>query len=222
MSTVEGAGECGREIQSGVSLRSMTVKLSIQKKAKVLDENQKSTSIAGVVYGPKFPSTAVVVDRKEFEKTYKEVGESTIVELVGLDSVVEVLIKEVDFSPLKSQIVHVDFYVLEAGKDISTAVPLHFVGEAPVTKTGAVINKVMHEVKITCKPSQLPAHLEVDLSLLNLPEDKICISDLVLPKGVKVQEAETEVIAIAETVEEEMSETKVVTESVAVTAPETV
>jgi large subunit ribosomal protein L25 len=181
----------------------MTVTLPIEprvkSKAKISGEK-----IAAVVYGPKHPATPVSVDKKEFDKTFKMAGESTIIELTGLEHPVDVLIKDVSFGPLKGGIVHVDFYVVEKGKEMTAHIPLHFIGEAPATKLGAVINKVLHEVTVTCKPNDLPAHLEVDLSKLVTMEDKLHVSDIVCPKGVKISQDPHDVVAQAEAVEEEV------------------
>ncbi len=182
----------------------MTVQLTIQKRAKVLDSNAKSTSIAGVVYGPKFPSTPITMDRKEFEKVYKAAGESTVLSLTGLESPVEVLIKEIDFSAIKGQVTHVDFYAIEKGKEVTTHVPLHFIGESAAAKAGAVIDKVLHEVTVTATAANLPTHFDVDLSLLKTAEDMIHVSDLVSPKGVKIDTDQNEVVAKAELIKEEV------------------
>ena len=179
----------------------MTVKLAIQPRNKKSDN--PTEHISGVVYGPNFPSTPVAVDRKEFDKVFKEAGESVIVELNGLDKPVEVLIKEVDFSPVKGGIIHVDFYALDKNKEITTDIQLHFINEAPAAKLGAVINKVLHEVTVTCKPNDLPAHIDVDLALLVDVESKIHISDIVCPKGVKIDQDPHDMVALAELIEEE-------------------
>ena len=177
----------------------MTIKLSVEPRAKVLSSNSESGSyIVGVVYGPKFAATKVQVDKKEFEKLFKQVGESTVVELNGLESPVNVLIKEVVFSPLKGAVVHVDFYALEMGKEITTHIPLHFKNEAPAVKEGAVIDKVLHEVVVTCTPDLLPAHVDVDLAMLAATGAKIHISDLVFPKGVFCKNDKHETVAVAE------------------------
>ncbi len=189
----------------------MTVILPVQAKAKLVKSSLNSAvQIAGVVYGPKFPSTSIVVDRKEFEKTFKSAGESTVIELSGLDTPVDVLIKGVVFAPIKGGIVHVDFYALEKGKEITTRVPLHFVNESPAAELGAVIDKVLHEVEVVCKPNNLPAHIEVDLGLLVQAEDKIHISDIVCPKGVVITQDLHDVVAIAKAVEEEVTEESLV------------
>ncbi len=181
----------------------MTIQLTIQKRAKVLDSNTKSLSVAGVVYGPKFPSTPIMMDRKEFEKIYKESGESTVLSLVGLDGEMEALIKDVEYSPIKNQVTHVDFYVIEKGKEVTAHVPLHFVGESEAVKSGAMIDKVLHEVTVTAKAANLPAHLDIDLGLIKTVEDKIHVSDIKLGAGVKMVSDGHEVVAKAEMIKDE-------------------
>lgn len=161
--------------------------------------------IPGIVYGPKQESLPISLDQKVFEKLFKEAGESTIITLEGLGQPVEVLIKEVEFHPVKLQISHVDLYAIERGKEITTDVPLHFEGEAPATKLGAVINKILHSVEVTCRPSKLPDSIKVDLSKLADVEDRIVVSDLVVGEGVTINDDADEVVAIADEVKEEES-----------------
>lgn len=163
-------------------------------------------SIPGIVYGPKQEPISVVVDRKDFEKTFKAAGEATVISLEGLPTAIDVLVKDVTFAPIKGGIVHIDFYALEKGKEVVAHVPLHFIGEAPVEKLGAVVNKVIKEVTVSCQAANLPAHIDVDLSLLTELEAKIKVSDLTLSKGVKITEGPDVVIAIAEAVKEEVIE----------------
>jgi len=179
----------------------MTVKLAIQPRGKKKDN--KADLISAVVYGPKHPSTPIAVDRKEFDKVFKVAGESVIVELNGLAKPVEVLIKGVDFSPVRGEVIHVDFYALDKNKEITTDIQLHFINEAPSTKLGAVVNKVLHEVTVTCKPDDLPAHLDVDLALLVNLESKIHVSDIVCPKGVKIEQDLEDMVALSELIAEE-------------------
>ena len=115
------------------------------------------------------------------------------------------LVKEVVFSPIKGGIVHVDFYALEKGKEITTNIQLHFINESPAEKLGAVVNKVLHEVEVVCKPNDLPSHIDVDLGLLVTTEDKIHISDIVTPKGVKITQDASDVVALAESIAEEVA-----------------
>lgn len=175
----------------------MTLHVSVQKRTnETRAQLQQADMIPGVVYGPKQPTLPISISRAAFEKTFKEAGESTIISLQGLDEPVEVLVHQVDFHPTKPGFLHVDFYAIERGKDMTTEVPLEFVGESPIEKTGAMINRVLHEVTITCRPSNLPKHIEVDLTQIQSEEDNILVSALVVPEGVVIETDPEEVVAV--------------------------
>jgi large subunit ribosomal protein L25 len=175
---------------------------------------RQSGLIPAVVYGPKQPSVAVTIEKKAFDSLFKTAGESTIIMLKGLPNPVEVLVHDVDFSPTKGGIMHVDFYAVEAGKEITTHVALEFIGESPAEKTGAMVSKIMHEVEVTCMPNVLPSHIDVDISMLTEVDQKIHISDLKLPKGVTVENDAHDVIAlVAEGGDDGDSEAAEVTEA---------
>jgi len=170
------------------------------KKVKLLRAEGK---IPAVVYGFGVESTNIVVDNKEFIKLYKEVGESTIVDLMldGKKSPMKVLIKEIDVDYVNRKLRHVSFYVVNMKEEIDTAVPLVLINEAPAEKTGAVVLQSINEVEVRCLPSDLPSEFEIDRSLLIEIGDSIAIKDIVLPKGVKLmmEEGELEQAIVAAT-----------------------
>lgn len=187
----------------------MTITLTVEKrgdKAESADALRNKGILPGVVYGPKQDATPLSIDKKAFEKVLKEAGESTIVNLEGLGAATEVLIHDVSFDPHKGGITHVDFYAIERGKELTVDVPLEFIGEAPVEKTGATANKVLHEIEVTCRPSKLPSHIDVDLSVLVNEESVIHIKDLSIPEDVKVENDPEEVVVNVSAAREEESE----------------
>ncbi len=201
-------GDSCREKRVVLSYWYMTATLS----TKVRTESKRlnlTEIIPGVVYGPKQTPIRVEVNRKEFEKLFKVAGESTVIELTGLDKKISTLVKDVAFSPTKGGIVHVDFYALEKGKEVEAHVPLHFIGESGATKLGAVVNKVLHEVMVVSQPDCLPAHIDVDLALLSGLESRITVGDIVLPKGVAIKADAHEVVALVEVIKDEPVEASV-------------
>lgn len=177
----------------------MTISLAVTARDKSIkgEAIRQGGDVPAVVYGPKQTAIAITLPGKEFEKVRKEAGESTIIELTGLEEKLEVLMKDITFSPVKQTITHVDFYAIEKGKDITTDIALEFIGEAPVedSKKGTV-TKVLHEVEVTCKPNLLPSHIDVDISVLKTIEDKIHISDLIVAKGVHINAEADDVVAV--------------------------
>ena len=184
----------------------MTVKLDVTQRTTRAEAVRKSGDIPVVVYGPKQEPISIAVNKSIFEKVLKEAGESTIINLVGLGEDIEVLVHDVSFNPAKGGVEHVDFYAIEKGKEIKVHVPLEFIGEAPATKTGGSLTKVLHEIEVTCKPSALPQHIEVDVSGLDSFEKQIHVKDLTIPSGVKVENDPEEVVALVQEVQEEPEE----------------
>lgn len=181
----------------------MTLVVTERDNMKSLETLRASGNIPAIVYGPAQSPITISLDGKVFEKILKEAGESTVLQLAGLKSPVDVLIKEVDFNPVKQRVNHVDFYAIAKGREITTHVSLHFINEAPIeeSRIGSV-TKVMHELEVTCKPTDLPSHIDVDLSVLTSVADKILVSDLMLSKVVKVSEApETPIVVVSEVVQ---------------------
>lgn len=189
----------------------ITLPIILRDKSNKLAALRKNGDLPAVVYGAKQESVAITVNAKAFDKVIKEAGESTIIELTGLKSPLEVLIKDVDFNAIKGQIDHVDFYVVEKGKEMTTHVTLHFIGEAPAEKTG-LVNKVLHEIEITCLPKDLPNHVDVDLTTLVEVGDKILVKDLKLAAGVKVHVQAEDVVVVVNPQNEEVEEVVAVEE----------
>jgi len=184
----------------------MTWTLEVTKRTergKALKQLREKGVIPGVMYGPKEENVSISVDGVTFEKVLKEAGESSIISLKGLDGEKEVLVHDVVFDPVKGGVSHVDFYAIEAGKELVTDVPLEFVGEAPVLKIGGNISKALYEIEIRCLPKDLPHDIEVDLSVLVDLESSIHIKDLKIPNGITVtNDPEDTVASVVEAVEE--------------------
>lgn len=186
----------------------MTVKLDVAPRTEKVKTVRAEGKVPGVVYGPKQEPVSISVDAFTLERLVREAGESTIITLEGLAQPVEVLIHGVEFDAKRSAVAHVDFYAIERGKELTTNVALEFIGEAPVVKTGATPNKILHEVEVTCRPSDLPSEIVVDLSVLADEEAVIYVKDLVVPAGVKIEnDAEEIVVTVSVARTEEVDET---------------
>lgn len=172
-------------------------------RGKKMEALRKSGKLPAVVYGPKEPASAITIDQSAFEKMFKETGESSVITLTGLGGNKDVLVHDVAFDSRRGGIIHVDFYAIEAGKEIEVDVPLHFTGESPAIKLGGTLTKVLHEVSVTCEPSKLPKEIIVDVSVLETFGSQIHVSNLVLPDGVKVQNDPTDVVVLVQAVAEE-------------------
>jgi large subunit ribosomal protein L25 len=187
----------------------MTFSLTVEArdtKGKKLAALRAEGKLPGVVYGPKEKATPLLVDRAAFEKVLKDAGESSVITLEGLDTPKEVLVHDVAFDPTRGGATHVDFYAIEAGKELTLHVPLEFIGEAPALKQGGTLTKVLHEIEVTCVPANLPQHIDVDISALDSMEAQIHVKDLKIPAGVTVENDPEDVVVLVQAVVEEAEE----------------
>ena len=144
----------------------MTVKLEVEKREEAAIATRKAGRVPGIVYGPKQEPIKLSVDAHTFNKTLQEAGEATIISLEGLGEELEVLIQEVSFDAARGGAEHVDFYAIERGKELTTNVPLEFIGEAPATKSGATVSRTVQDLEVTCRPRDLPSNIEGDQTML--------------------------------------------------------
>ncbi len=163
--------------------------------------------LPAVVYGPKQKSTPIILSRKEFEHIFKEVGESSVIELKGLDVPLQVLIYDVDYDPVTSVVRHVDFYATEKGAKVQVAVPIIFIGESPAIKSGASLVKVLHEIEIEAEATKIPHDITVDISILKNIEDQIRVGDITFGTGVKPVTEPEEVVILVQEIKEEVIDT---------------
>lgn len=183
----------------------MTTKVAIA--ARTAGQALPEGHIPAVVYGPKQEPVSISLEEKVFDKIRREAGESTIVELSGLAEPIEVLIKEVDFDPVKLRMLHVDFYAFERGKDMTTTVVIELVGEAPAEKNNiGSVTKVLQEITVTCRPSALPSHIDVDISGMIDADSKITVADLPVLEGVVYEAEPEETVAVVSVAKEEVDE----------------
>lgn len=159
-------------------------------------EARKAGLIPAVYYGSHTKSTAIYVNQTVFVKIFKEAGESTIVTLDTGKEKYSSLIHDVQRDPVNNKVSHVDFYTIEANQTLRVDVHLEFVGVSNAVKSlGATLVKTMHDVEVECLPQDLPHSIEVDISKLENIDDSIYLKDLILPKGVKIQGHDTDVVA---------------------------
>ncbi|PIR96949.1 MAG: 50S ribosomal protein L25 [Candidatus Doudnabacteria bacterium CG10_big_fil_rev_8_21_14_0_10_41_10] len=190
------------------------LKVSAQNRAEVRKQAQKLRReglLPGVVYGKQLESKNLSVNRKEFEKIYKQTGESTLVDLtVGSEKPLTVLVNAIQRDGLTNEILHVDFHEVDMKTKIKAKVILQFVGEAMAVKDlGGVLVKNVTEVEVECLPADLPKGLVINISKLKTFQDSIKISDLEFDhEKVKVAlKPETVVVKVAEPrTEEELKE----------------
>lgn len=153
-------------------------------------------SIAAVVYGSGSENISLAVKRNEFEGVFATSGESGLV-MLNVDGKGElpVIIKDLQFDPVKHRIIHVDFFKVNMNEMVSAEVSLNFVGEAPAVKAfGAMVATHFDTLEIECLPVDLMQKMDIDVSHLENIGDAIHVSDIKLPKGITIKNDPSEIV----------------------------
>ncbi|ARI75456.1 50S ribosomal protein L25/general stress protein Ctc [Halobacillus mangrovi] len=174
-------------------------------KQSVTRELRLEGSVPSVVYGKDKEPITVAVDSIELLKTVRDEGKNAIISLdiEGKDSV-DVMLHEYQIDPLKDELIHADFYVVNMGQEMDVEVPIHLEGEAAGSKEGGVLQQPLYEIAVRAKPADIPEEILIDVSELNIG-DSILVGDLKEAKGYEITEDEDTTI-VSVTPPEEMPE----------------
>jgi large subunit ribosomal protein L25 len=137
-----------------------------------------------------------------------ESGHNTVftldVEGVGAS---EVLFLDRQIDPVRGRLVHADLRRLVQGEEVEVTVRLELDGEpAGVKEEGGILEQLLREVEIRCRPGIIPDAIHADVSALKVHE-MLHVSDLKVEEGVTIlTDPETAVATVAVVREEQVEE----------------
>lgn len=178
--------------------------------------------IPAELYGRGIQNRHLSISAKEFAKMERSGSGHAVVTLTTDDGKKHsAIISDIVRNHLADEIFALDFHEVRMDEKIRTRVPVEFTGEAPASKEGLVIVKVMNEIEVEALPKDLPGHITVTMETLTAVGSTIHAEDLKLPHGVKMIAPNDAVVAtVAEKAKEEAPAPVVTTEPVAGTAPQ--
>ena len=142
--------------------------------------------VPAVVYGEKKEPLSIHVEEKLLSKMLSTGHFMNSVVMIDLSGKAHrTLPKAIDFHPVTSRPVHVDFLRIGEHTKVTVAVPVRFDNEeaSPGLKRGGVLNVVQHELQIVCDAAHIPEEIHIALDGLEIG-DSIHISEVKLPNGV--------------------------------------
>ncbi|MFC4024123.1 50S ribosomal protein L25/general stress protein Ctc [Oceanobacillus longus] len=160
----------------------MAVKLNATKRENLTKSATKEIRLSGkipaVVYGKEKESKSVVIDSIELVKTVRDEGRNAIISLdVENDGAVDVMLHDYQIDPIKDQLIHADFYVVNMSEEMDVAVTLRLDGEAQGSKDGGVLQQPLYEIQVRAKPGSIPEEISVDVSALEVG-DSLTVADI--------------------------------------------
>lgn len=166
---------------------------------------RKSGQIPAVIYGES-GEKHLLIEEKVLVATLKQVaGKAVLIEMAFSDGTESryAMLKEVARNPLSGAVEHVDFIEVVRGKPMHAVLPLHFFGESyGVKNENGVIEIHEHEVRVKCRPRDLPEMIEIDISNLKVGE-AIHLKDVKAPEGVEFESNVEDVLCTCNIIKEE-------------------
>ena len=127
-------------------------------------KERRAGKVPGVLYGKSTSNLLFEIGDLELNREISSAGEHGIINcnLDGCNHTA--LVKEVQRDPVTHQIIHIDLEEVSQDETIQSEVPIQYVGEEWLAKSGAILQKEQDLVKVSCKANQLPKSIKVDVS----------------------------------------------------------
>jgi large subunit ribosomal protein L25 len=164
--------------------------------------------IPAVLYGAGHEPVAVEVDPKQISRIlFSESGHNTIfdVTLGEETNAAKAMIVDWQREPINDRLIHIDLKRIALDKTLRVSVPIKLVGiSIGVKAQGGILDQVLREVEIECLPADIPSHIDIDVSGLELHQ-VIRVSDLPHSDKVKFLAAEDATVAHVTSIREEVA-----------------
>lgn len=186
--------------------------------------------VPAIFYGRSAENILLAVRNDELVKLHKDKKDHAFIKLIiddGGNKKIEKLslIKELQVQPLTGRFYHADFYEVDIKRKLTVDVSLRFIGKAIGVENGGELQHIRREVKVSCLPLNLPDHIDVDVTNLDIG-DSLKIRDLKVAEEITILDrldsavAAVAVIKVAkEPVKEEVAAEEGAATEVAAEAP---
>lgn len=143
--------------------------------------------VPGVLYGHGIEPVHLAISEKDIRKIVVNEAKLLTVQIEGKKAKEKVIVKDLDIDSVKDSFLHIDLQRIRMDEKISAFVPI-LVAKEEISvglKAGGVLQHGIREVEVECLPADLPSHIEVDISKMEIG-DTIRVEDLSIPDGVTI------------------------------------
>ena len=126
------------------------------------------------------------------------------------------ILRDIQFDPVSDRPIHFDLQGLREDEEITIEIPVVITGGIPQgVRDGGILQQIIHKMKISCLPKNIPEHVEVNAEQLKMSHF-IHVRDLMIPNVTILEHAENSIVGVVPpVVEKEPEPGTVATEEIA-------
>lgn len=119
-----------------------------------------------VVYGGEQPVHFTAEEKAFKSLVYTPNVHTVVIELGG--NTIDCILQDIQFDPVSDKILHIDFFQLDAAKEITMEVPVKVIGNSKGVMAGGVLRLNQRKLKVRALPANLPDFVEADITELEM------------------------------------------------------
>jgi large subunit ribosomal protein L25 len=123
-------------------------------------------------------------------------SETHVVDLRLGETTRKAILRDVQFDPVSDRAIHFDLQGLRDDEEVTLEVPVVLTGGVPVgVRDGGLLQHIMHKVRVSCLPKNIPGRIEVNVATLAMNKS-IHVSELNVPNVTVLESPEDPVVAV--------------------------
>ena len=161
---------------------------------------RRAGAVPAVLYGRGVEPVSVAVDQRAlYAALHTEAGTNAIINLAvtGTKKPFLTVAREIQRHPVRGEIAHVDFISISLDEEIHAEVALEFIGlPIGVKRDAGIVETIRNSVNITALPLDIPGHITIDISHLEVNMG-VKVNELPVLKGVRyLDEPELDLVQV--------------------------
>jgi large subunit ribosomal protein L25 len=168
------------------------VRKDLGKKAKRLLREGK---VPGVYYGHGKSNIMIAMNELTLQPLYKSSATKIINLTLDDGSAHTCILRDVQLDPVTDKPVHFDLFGLNENEELTIEVPVSVVGIAKGVRDGGILQHILHRLRISCLPKNIPDRLEINVENLDMNKS-IHVKDLTIPNVHVLENENSTVVAV--------------------------
>jgi len=176
-------------------------------RGKQVNALRRAGQLPAVIYGRRTEPVSISLDAHAAGLALSKVGSSSLITVDVEGKEYPALVRERQRDFVKGTLKHVDFLAVSLTETIRADVRIEVTGVSPAVKDlNAVLVTGLHAISVECLPTDLPDHIDVDISGLAQVGDGVHVRDLKISEKVQILTDPDEMIAVTTYAKEEAAE----------------